>query len=141
MNVYSALSTAFGLGFVYFISAIPASVLAGAPLWAATCVAWLGYTMGAAAVLLLTPLRLWLTKKFKISPTVDETKLFWRIWNRYGVIGLGLIAPVTIGPQISALLLLALGVAPTRILFWISVGAIPSSLGLSLAVKLGTHLF
>ena len=141
MSLLSALSTAFGLGFIYFISAIPAGVLAGAPLWAAAFMAWLGYTMGAAAVLLLTPLRLWLTKKLKISPTIDETKLFWRVWNRYGVIGLGLIAPVTIGPQISALLVLALGVAPARVLFWISAGAIPSALGLALAVKLGTHLF
>lgn len=141
IHLYSALVTSFGLGFIYFISAIPAGVLAGASLWTATCMAWLGYTAGAAMVLLLAPLRLWLIKKFNIAPVVDERKLFWRIWNRYGVIGLGLIAPLTIGPQISVLILLALGVTPSRILFWVSAGAIPSALGLALVVKLGTHLF
>ncbi|MFI0347692.1 MAG: hypothetical protein ACH346_02805 [Chthoniobacterales bacterium] len=139
IHLYSALLTAFGLGFLYFISAIPAAVVTGAPLWAATCIAWLGYCTGAATILLLVPLRLWLIKKFNISPIVDEKKLFWRIWVRYGVIGLGLIAPITIGPQIATLILLALSITPLRILICVSLGAIPSSLGLALVVKTGMH--
>lgn len=140
MGPPSALLTAFGLGFVYFISAIPVSVLAGAPLCLASIVAWVGYCSGGAIILLLgTPLRTWLTKKYKISFVPNEEKLFWRVWNRYGLIGLGLIAPVTIGPQASALILLALGVPPAKIFFWLSLGAIPFALGMALIVKLGTH--
>ena len=137
-----ALLTAFGLGFLYFISAIPAAVLAGAPLWGAALMAWLGYSAGSAIILLLgTPLRSWFIKKCKISLKPNEGKLFWRVWVRYGIIGLGLIAPVTIGPQLSALFLLALGEQPKKILEWISLGAIPWAIGLALVTKFGIHVF
>lgn len=142
MTMHLALLTAFGLGFLYFISAIPAAVLAGAPLWAAALMAWLGYSAGGAIILLLgTPLHSWLVKKCKISLKPHEGKLFWRIWSRYGVIGLGLIAPITIGPQLSALFLLTLGEHPRKILGWISFGAIPWVVGLALVTKFGIHVF
>lgn len=139
MSLLSALFLAFGLGFLYFISAIPASVAAGAPLAAASIVAWAGYFMGPLVVLLLgAPLRSWLAKKWNLSFEPDERILFWRIWNRYGIIGLGLIAPITIGPQVSALILLALGVRPLKILLSIGIGAIPSTIGLAVIANVGT---
>ena len=122
----SSLLTAFGLGFLYFISAIPAGVALGMPVWAVAAVAWLGYSLGGAVILLLgVPAQEWLRKKWKISLSPDPTKLFWRIFERYGVIGLGLIAPITIGPQLTALLLLTLGIKPGKIFFAIALGAIP----------------
>jgi len=137
-----ALLTAFALGFIYFVSAIPTAVLAGAPLWIATIMASLGYCMGSLSVLILgAPLRSLVTTKLKISLEPNEKKLFWRIWSRYGVIGLGLIAPITIGPQVSTLFLLALGERPRRILAWVSLGSIPWALGFALVVKFGIHAF
>ncbi|HLB33870.1 MAG: hypothetical protein A3F67_00730 [Verrucomicrobia bacterium RIFCSPHIGHO2_12_FULL_41_10] len=188
--MWIALFAAFGLGFLYFISAIPAAVIAGAPLWAATFFAWLGYSAGGGVVLLLgEPLRSWLLKKSKnlpsnstdpancfVAPVLEASSsschsnfsapstpcpssasatlktgskkdskpggdgLFWRIWKSYGVIGVGFIAPITIGPQLSALLLLALGEKPWRILGWLSVGALPWALGLAFVVKFGIHI-
>lgn len=118
--------TAFGLGFLYFISAIPAGVAAHAPVWVAAVAAWLGYSAGGLVVLLAgAPLRTWITLKLKINPIPDPTKLFWRIWHRFGIWGLGLIAPVTIGPQATAVLCLALGEQPRRILLAISLGVAP----------------
>jgi len=138
--MWFSLLTALGLGFLYFISAIPASVLAGAPLWAATFLAWLGYCLGGAVVLMMgSPLREWLRKKWNFSFTPNPEKLFWRIWERYGMAGLGVIAPITIGPQLSALLLLALGMKPQKILWWVSIGAIPWALAFAVAVKYGFH--
>lgn len=134
------LVTAFSLGFLYFISAIPTAFLSGAPLWAAAVVAWCGYAMGGIVIVMLgVPLRIWLTKKFKIDPYPDQKKLFWRIWKCYGVFGLGLIAPITIGPQVGTLLLLALGENPKKIVYSISLGAIPWALIISVLTKWGHH--
>ena len=130
----------FGLGFLYFISAIPVAAGAGVPLGAALVLAWLGYSSGALVMVLLgAPLRLWLLKKFHLSWTPDPQKLFWKIWNRYGLIGLGLMAPVTMGPQLAALFLLTLGQAPKKIVLSLSLGALPWALGFAGVIKFGLH--
>jgi len=132
--------TAFGLGFLYFISAIPAGVGAHAPLWAATTAAWLGYSVGGLLVLIGgAPLRSWITAKLKINPTPDPTKLFWKIWHRFGIWGLGLIAPVTVGPQATAAIALALGESPMRIQLAISLGVLPWTVAFALLTATGAH--
>lgn len=121
-----AMATVFGLGVVYFVAAIPAGVaLKLSPLVAAIC-AWAGYTAIAAAMLLIgEPARKWVERKFKISLHPDPKKLFWRVWGRFGMPGLGLLAPVTCGPYFAAIFALALGEKPIRLMVWIAGGAIP----------------
>lgn len=132
--------TSFGLGFLYFISAIPAGVAAHAPLWAAATAAWLGYSAGGLVVLVGgAPLRSWITAKLKINPTPDPTKLFWRVWHRFGLWGLGVIAPVTIGPQATAAIALALGESALRIQVAISLGVLPWTLIFAILTATGVH--
>jgi hypothetical protein len=132
--------TAFGLGFLYFLSAIPAGIAAHAPVWMAVLAAWGGYSAGSLVVLLAgTPLRKWLLAKAGIDPKPDPTKFFWRIWERYGIWGLGLIAPVTIGPQVMAVICLALGESPGRIQAAVSLGVAPWSLLLGALAAAGLH--
>ncbi len=132
--------TSFGLGFIYFISAIPAGAAAHAPIWLAALSAWFGYSSGALVVLLAgAPLRSWLLAKLKVDPRPDSKKLFWRLWGRFGLWGLGLVAPVTIGPQATAALALALGESPWRIQLAISLGLIPWVLGFAILTALGTQ--
>lgn len=135
-----ALFSALGLGFLYFISAIPIAIAAGAPLEAAAGLAWLGYSIGALIIVLLgVPMRAWIAKRLHFSLEPHSQKIHWKIWNRCGLLGTALLAPVTIGPQLAALFLLALGVAPKKIMTAISLGALPWALGFVVAIKLGWH--
>ena len=123
---WTGLSTAFGLGFLYFIAAIPAGMAAGASVWIAPIAAGFGYVAGGAVVLLAgAPLREWLVSKLKIPVERDPSKLVWRMWERGGLLGLCLLAPVTIGPQATAVIALAVGEKPRRILVAVALGVLP----------------
>ncbi len=138
---WTGLSTAFGLGFLYFIAAVPAGVAAGAPAWLAGLAAGLGYVAGAGVVLLAgAPLREWLVRKLKIPVERDPSKLVWRMWERGGLLGLCLIAPVTIGPQATAVIALAVGEKPRRILAAVAVGVLPWCAAFAALTALGFKL-
>jgi len=121
-----AMLTVIGLGVVYFVAAIPAGIgLHLSPLMAAFC-AWIGYVGIAAAMLVVgEPARRWMERRFKISATPNPEKLFWRVWLRWGLPGLSLLAPVTCGPYFAALIALTLGEKPKRLMLWIAFGAVP----------------
>ena len=134
----TGILTALGLGFLYFVAAIPAGVAAGSPVVLAALAAWLGYSLGGGVILLTgVPLRDWLTRKLKVNPHPDPSKLFWRIWERFGLWGLGLIAPITIGPQATALICLSLGETPRRIQMAISLGVFPWVIGFAVVTSCG----
>jgi hypothetical protein len=122
----SGLATAFGLGAIYFIAAIPAGIAAGAGAWTVAVAAALGYTAGGVVVLVAgAPLRAWLVKKLKIPVQRDPAKLVWRMWDRGGLLGLCLVAPVTIGPQATAVIALAVGERTPKIAAFIALGVVP----------------
>jgi membrane protein YqaA with SNARE-associated domain len=138
VNFLPGLFTSLGLGFLYFISAIPAATALGIPVWVAAIAASLGYSVGGAIILVLgAPFQKWLRQKWNYSP--NPKKLIWRVFNRYGPMGLGLLAPITIGPQFGTLLLLTLGIQPRKVFFAISLGVIPWSILLAGLVKTGSH--
>lgn len=133
--------TAFGLGFGYFIAALPAGAAAGAPLWVAAIAAWAGYTAGALVVVAGgVPVRDWVARKFRIEFSRDPKRLFWRVWGRAGLLGLGLIAPVTVGPQIGGILALGIGERPLRVVVALSAGVIPWCTAFALMVHWGLKI-
>jgi hypothetical protein len=137
----TGLATAFGLGFVYFIASIPAGAAAGAWPWTAAVAAWLGYSAGAAVVVAAgAPLRDWLVKRLRVPVQRDPAKLVWRVWDRAGLAGLGLAAPVTIGPQAGAVLALAAGERPLRIIAALSAGVLPWCAAFAVLTSLGVKL-
>jgi hypothetical protein len=138
---WTGLSTAFGLGFVYFIASIPAATAAGAGVWWAALAAGMGYVAGGAAILVAgAPLRGWLVRKLRIPVEKDEAKLVWRIWRRGGLLGLCLLAPVTIGPQATAVIALAVGEKAPRIAGAIALGVMPWCVVFAVLVSFGVKL-
>jgi len=47
-----------------------------------------------------------------------------RIWQRYGIVGLGLLAPLITGAPLGAALGVAMGAPTGRLLAWMSMGVI-----------------
>jgi hypothetical protein len=133
-----AIGLTFGLGFFYFVGAVPGGVAAGLSVLIATIVSWIGYAAGAGVMLLLgEPAREWIARKLRLPRERDPSKLFWRTWDRFGLPGMGLLAPVTIGPQASCLLALALGEKPARIFVALVLGVLPWCIGFAVVVELG----
>ncbi len=133
-----AIISTFGLAFFYYIASIPAGAALQLPIPIAALTAGVSYTSGALLVVLIgAPLRERLTKRFNINTTHDPSKLIWRVWDRYGLIGLSLLAPVTLGSQIGALIGLSLGVKPRSLVIGMALGIIPWCVVISLAVALG----
>ena len=136
-----AIISIFGLAFLYFIAAIPAGVALQLPIWVAALTAGVSYAVGVVVVVLIgAPLRERLTKRFNISTTHDPNKLIWRVWDRYGLIGLSLLAPVTLGAQIGALIGLSLGVKPRSLVIGMALGVVPWCIGIGIAVAFGLQV-
>ncbi len=141
MNLIGAIAAAWGLGFIYFIAAVPTGVTLGLPLVAAAFVAWTGYAAGGLVVAVVgEPARAWLMKKLKVSPTPDRSKFIYRIWDQYGLWAMALLAPVTIGPQAGALLGLALGAPRWKLTAALAIGVIPWCILFSVLTALGVQI-
>lgn len=141
MDMILAIASTFGLAFFWFIGAIPAGAALNLALPVAALTAWISYAAGVAIIVLIgAPLRTRLNQRFNLSLEHDPQKLFWRAWDRFGLIGLGLLAPITVGSQIGALIGLALGVAPARLLAAMALGAALWSLAIALLVAIGVTI-
>lgn len=142
MSVAATALSTVGLGVIYFISAPTAGIALGLRWPVAALLAWVGYSAAGIVVIALGGwARGFLSRKINLEPNRAKNKLFWRCWNKAGLFGLGIISPVTIGPQVAALFGLALGERPVKLMLAISLGAVPWALGLALATNWGFSLF
>ena len=98
----------------------------------------IGAMLGAMVVILLGErARTWLVKRHGGKGEKGRQGLIYRVMHRYGVIGLGLLAPLLTGAPLGAALGLTFGLPAGRLLFWICVGIILWTAGLTLAGALG----
>lgn len=58
-------------------------------------------------------------KKTSTTPSKKETRAR-KIWEKYGIPGLALVAPVIVGVDIAALITLGFGVSRSRVLLWLT---------------------
>jgi hypothetical protein len=132
------LLTVLGLAAIELWAAIPAGLALRLPPVAVGVTAALGAMVSSTAVVLLGErLRAWLMARHGGKEGQGRNGLIQRIWQRYGVIGLGLLAPLLTGAPLGAALGLALGAPAGRLLFWISLGAIFWSIAITAAGALG----
>ena len=136
MSIPAIIST-FALAFFYFWPAMPSGLALGLDPLVVILTTSLSYIAGVALVLLLgKPVQEWLSRRFNKTVS-NPNSLLRRTWNRFGIIGLGLLAPITIGAQIGAVIGLALNAPPRKLFLSMAVGAVLWSIALTLAVQFG----
>lgn len=142
MASFIAFGTIFGWAFLSFWSAIPAGIaLQVSPLGVALT-ATVSYGCGAVLVIVAgTPLRARIARRMKRSPQPAQpnrmTVAVQTAWSRFGLVGLALLAPVTVGAQVGAVIGLSLGARPLRLVIAMTLGAALWSAAITLAVMGG----
>jgi undecaprenyl pyrophosphate phosphatase UppP len=134
------LLTVFGLGAVELWAAFPAGLAFGLSPPVVGVVTAAGALTGVAVIVYPGErLRSWLVRRYSRPGKSKSMNRATRLWERYGVIGVGLIAPLVVGVPLAAALGIALGAPRQRlvlllalvVLAWCVVLTIASYLGLA----------
>ena len=103
-----------------------------------------GITAAAGAILAVLivvtlgdRLRGWLLGRYGGTAEGGRAGRIRQVWNRYGVVGLGLLSPLVTGGPLGAVLGLSLGAPARGLLLWMSLGIILWSAVLTGAAYLG----
>lgn len=132
------LVSVFAWAFFSFWSSIPGGVALGLGIVPVVITAILSYISGVLIVIVLGDrLRGWLIKRFGDKLTGNPNSPIRRAWDRFGVIGLSLLAPILTGSQIGAAIAISLGANPRRVLLWMTVGAIVWGVVIGFAIQFG----
>ncbi|MCX6557567.1 MAG: small multi-drug export protein [Candidatus Aminicenantes bacterium] len=141
MKLAWKLLTVFALGVAELWAAAPAGVIMGLHPLLVCAVAALGAVSGGTVVILLGErVKAWLQKRRKREQLEERRGLLWRVWQRYGVIGWGLLAPLLVGSPLGAAFGLVLGAPPRRLLVWLAAGSVMWSVVFTLASAFGVRL-
>ena len=117
--------TVAGLATCEVYAAIPAGFAFGLPPGVIFTASTLGGLIGVfVAAFLGDKIRAFFTKNRPLQEEKPKTGLVYRIWNKYGIIGLGFLGTMTVGAPIS----LAVGVgfnAPLKkLVTWCCIGVL-----------------
>ncbi len=118
-------------------AAVPAGIAMGLPaplVWAATLC---GASLGVVIIVLAGDrLRSWLIVRFGHGGPRPGGRLR-RLWDRYGVIGWGLLAPLLLGAPLAAAVGVALGAARGRLVLWLGLGVVVWTSVLTIVIVVG----
>jgi membrane protein DedA with SNARE-associated domain len=85
----------------------------------------IGATIGVFIIIFAGErLRNWILKHYARKNADNKPGTIQRIWQRYGVIGLGLLSPFITGALPGAAIGIASGVPAGKLLFWMTIGII-----------------
>jgi len=100
-----------------------------------------GSILSAVLVIILGEnVRKWFIK-WKYGDKSPEHGKIYDIWEKYGVIGLGLLSPLLFGAPLGAALGIGFGASKNRLLLWMTVGILIWSLILTSAALYGILSF
>jgi hypothetical protein len=127
----------FALSVVELWAAVPAGVALGLP----PMLVWLATVAGAllcivVVVLAGERLRGWLVSRLGRGRAREGGRLR-AVWERYGVIGWGLLGPLVLGAPLAAAVGVGLGAPRGRLLIWLGAGAVLWTTVLTVAVTFG----
>jgi len=141
MNL-EAIIIIFAASVVELWLAIPLGLILDVNPLIITIVSAAGAIVAAVGVTILGEnLRTRLLKwKYGDDEALKKTRLYG-VWNKYGVIGLGLLSPLIFGAPLGAAVGIALGAQKNKLILWMSIGIIIWSVGLTVAGSMGLLAF
>jgi hypothetical protein len=128
--------TVFGLAAAELWAAIPAGLALDLHPVLIGVVSAAGAILGVLIILMVGEgVRSWLLRRR--GGEKRRHGRIYRIWVRYGVAGLGLLAPLLTGAPLGTALAIAFGAPAGRLLLWMSLGIVAWSALLTTAGALG----
>jgi membrane protein DedA with SNARE-associated domain len=119
------LLSVIALATIELWAAIPAGLALGLNPFLVGLGSAVGAILGTLIVVLVGErLRNWLVRRYSSKKEKQKPGLIRKIWQRYGLIGLGLLAPLLTGAPLGAALGLSLGAQPWRLMVWMSLGIV-----------------
>ncbi|MFH0991073.1 MAG: small multi-drug export protein [bacterium] len=127
----------FGAAIVEIWAAVPTGFYLGLHPIEIALISAAGGLFGVALVFLLgEPVRNLILRRYKRQMEEGKSSRIREIWFKYGIIGLGLLAPWLTGAPLGVALGLLLGARPRQLLIWISLGTILCSILLTISAAL-----
>jgi hypothetical protein len=142
----TAFLTVFGIAIFEFWLAIPTGFALGLDPLRVGLATGVGGTLDVVAIVLLGDrFRAWLVKRFRLDRKAGAASTararLMAIWERFGVVGLGLLAPLLVGAPIGAVIGLSLGAPSGRLMIFSSVGVLLWTAILTALGAAGIRLF
>lgn len=138
MEVFLKFATVVGLGIIELWAAIPAGLALGLNPLLTGLASALGSILALIFVVLLGDrIRNWIISRRKQKKVKEENSSIERIWDKYGVIGLGLLSPLITGAPLGAAIGVSLGAPPSRLILWMVIGIVVWAIILTLVSTLG----
>ncbi|TDH21326.1 hypothetical protein EXU57_20535 [Segetibacter sp. 3557_3] len=140
--MFLKILTVAGLASFEIYAAIPAGFVFGLSPWVIFLASVTGGIAGVfVAAFLSDRIRKFFTRNQVPKAPKPTTGMVYRIWNKYGVIGLGLLGTITVGAPVS----LAVGIgfkAPLqKLVTWCCIGVITRCVAFTLIGYYGLKLF
>lgn len=123
--MFLKILTVAGLATFEIYAAIPAGFAFGLSPWVIFIVSLVGGIVGVYVTVFLGDKIKGLFAKYK-KPKVEKPKtgLIYRIWDKFGVIGLGFLGTITVGAPISIAVGYSLNVSVIKLITWCCIGVI-----------------
>lgn len=138
MDLIAQVATVLGLGAVELWAAIPAGLALGLHPVATGIASGLGALAGVLVVAVIAGrARAWLEARLGRPSAGRGHRAIGRIWDRFGVVGLGLLAPLLVGAPLGTALGVVLGAPLRRLLPWVSAGIVLWTVLLTAGAALG----
>jgi len=124
---------------------IPIGILAGLNVWSVMIVSISGnlFTFILAVILAEKLQKWWIERrKNKKKSKGDKTEKASKLWNKYGLPGLAIIHPVTIGSShATALIAISLGASKKAVTLWIGGSIIVWAIAFAFVLWSRVHIF
>jgi len=132
----------FLLASVEVLAAIPAGFAFGHHFLIIIIETTLGAILGAIIIIKFGDgIRKWLLKRKKPKEPSPRRQRFKKIFEKYGVAGTGLLAPLITGVPLGVALSVAAGATPSKNILWTSIGVAIWTIIFTMLGELGIEIF